>query len=266
MTPEIQFNRGAISAGECVSQAWEMVKRRYWLYVGMAALAFVLTSYLYCISWFLLGPLLGGVYMLVLKDERGEPVEFGMMFKGFEKFVPLMIVGLLQAVPQIILQLLGLGMNFAQLFIPRGRGGNPQFFQNSPPDLSAFWAIFGIVMIVWACVMVFAIVWYFIFLFVVPLTMEYDLPPVAAIKLSARAAWANAGGIIVVAILVGLVMLVGTLALCIGIFFISLPIHYATNAIVYRRVFPSRDAAQTFSYNPPPPSTYRDWGPGGMAA
>src|SRR5436190_1009988 len=134
MTPAIQFNRGGISAGECVTAAWELVKRRYWMYVGAAFLTFIMSNYLYCLSWIIIGPVLGGLYLMILKDERNEQVEFGMMFKGFERFVPLMVAGLVYSVPQVIGQILGLAFNFGSFFMQpaMGRGG--------PPDMTAFWA------------------------------------------------------------------------------------------------------------------------------
>ena len=38
-------------------------------------------------------PAMAGMYYVMLRNMRGESVEFGMMFKGFEKFVPLMVIG-----------------------------------------------------------------------------------------------------------------------------------------------------------------------------
>src|SRR3954468_7443036 len=90
MTPEIRFNRGAISAGECVSTAWEMIKAQYGLYLGITLLAWVMISCIPCLNIFLMGPVRGGVFYVGLRDMRREPVDFGMMFKGFENFVPLM--------------------------------------------------------------------------------------------------------------------------------------------------------------------------------
>src|SRR6476661_6226306 len=80
---------------------------------------------------------MGGIAYLVLRDMRGEPVDFGMMFKGFEKFVPLMVVGLIQAIPGIIGQMVNYGAQFADIGLRGGgRGRSTSFYQASGPDLA----------------------------------------------------------------------------------------------------------------------------------
>jgi uncharacterized membrane protein len=84
--------------------------------------------------------------------------------------------------------------------------------------------------------------------------MEHDLSPIDAIKLSARAAMSNIGGLILILILEALVVLLGLIMCFFGIFFISIPVMFAANAFVYRQVFPMLD--QKFNMTPPPPGTY----------
>ena len=96
------FYPSAINAGDCVSNAWNLVKQNYGMYLGIALVAMILAGCIPCVSLFIVGPIMGGVFYVVLREMRGEPVEFGMMFKGFEKFVPLMVVGIVQAIPEII--------------------------------------------------------------------------------------------------------------------------------------------------------------------
>ena len=98
----IEFSSGTLDGSACVSTAWELIKRRYGLYLGVTLLTMVLATWLYCISWVLLGPIWAGIYYIVMRDLDDEPIEFGMMFKGFEKFVPLMLVGLIASIPQIL--------------------------------------------------------------------------------------------------------------------------------------------------------------------
>ena len=98
----IQFQRGAVDASTAISSAWEMIKGNYGLYLGVAVVAMVLTGCIPCLNIFLIGPVMGGVYFFALRAMRNEPIEFGMMFKGFEKFVPLMVIGLIQSIPGII--------------------------------------------------------------------------------------------------------------------------------------------------------------------
>jgi uncharacterized membrane protein len=83
---------------------------------------------------------------------------------------------------------------------------------------------------------------------------------VDAIKLSARAAMSNIGGLLIYFLLLILVIIVGMLMLCVGIFLVSIPVMYIAGAFAYRQVFPWME--QQFKMAPPPPSTYGDFGQG----
>jgi len=83
--------------------------------------------------------------------------------------------------------------------------------------------------------------------------MEHDLGPVDAMKLSAKAATSNVGGLVVLFIFESLVALLGFLMLCVGLFFV-MPIIYAANAFAYRQVFPLIE--QNFQITPPAPTIY----------
>lgn len=86
-----QFYKSVIDAPGCVSNGWNLVKPNYWMYFGIGVLVILsslVLSCIPCLNILLVGPvgavLTAGVYFLVLRDMRGEPVEFSMMFKGFE--------------------------------------------------------------------------------------------------------------------------------------------------------------------------------------
>ncbi|MBK8465454.1 MAG: hypothetical protein IPL32_06450 [Chloracidobacterium sp.] len=259
----IQFQSGAIDAGACVSNAWEQVKQNYGLYLGMTVVAIILTGCIPCLNIFLIGPILGGVFYIALRDMRQEPVDFGMMFKGFEKFVPLMVVGLIQAIPGIIGQFLQFGLRLGELGLG-GIGsthGDYDFFQASDPDLAIAGGLVFVVVIVAFVFMIFTLVWWAVFFFAIPLAMEHDLGPIDAIKLSAQAAMNNIGGLILLLIFQVLIGLLGVLMCFIGVFLISVPIMYVANAIAYRQVFPA-NLQNNFNMAPPPPSAYGNFGTG----
>jgi uncharacterized membrane protein len=251
----LEFQRGAIDAGGCISNGWNMLKENYGLYLGISLIAMVLGGCIPCISLFLVGPIIGGVYYVVLRQMRGEPVEFGMMFQGFQKFVPLMVIGVIQSIPEIIGQVLRFGVNIGQLGLDSQRG-NADFFQSSDsrPDLAIASGILIIVALVAFVFILFAIVWRVLLFFALPLAMEYDLGPVDAIKMSARAAMGNIGGLILLFILEGLIVLAGMLMCVLGMFLLSLPLVYVANAFAYRQVFPLIESR--FNTAPPPPSAY----------
>jgi hypothetical protein len=257
---QIEFNDG-LDGGECISIAWELIKKRYGLYLGVTLLTVIIGTWLSCVSWFLLGPISAGLYYIVTRDLNDEPIEFGMMFKGFEKFVPLMVIGLIQSIPQMINGILSLFVNFASIFIPQnGSSGDIDFFQStSSPELSGIspelpGVLAGSIIIVMLAFFVLYIVWAIVFYFAIPLTYEYDLGTIDSIKLSARAAWANLGAIIVMAVMLMLVGLLGFLLLCVGIFLISIPVSMVAYAVAYRQVFPY--IRRDFNFNPPPPAEY----------
>jgi len=102
--------------------------------------------------------------------------------------------------------------------------------------------------------MVFSFAWWAIFLFAVPLIIEHDLGAGEAIKLSARAAMSNIGGLIVYFLLLIPIMLVGMLMLCVGMFLISIPVMYIGQVFIYRMVFPY--AGTPLYMTPPPPNEY----------
>ena len=260
----IQFQRGAIDAGGCVSNAWEMIKRNYGMYLGISLIAIILSGCVPCVSLFLVGPIMAGVYFVVLRDMRGEPIEFGMMFKGFEKFVPLMVIGIVQAIPEIIGQGLRIGGQFGQIGLDGGRRGHGTDFFQSPaatdPQLAIASGLLIVIALVGLVIVLFAVVWRFLLLFAIPLAMEHDLGPVDAMKLSAQAAMANVGGIIVLFIFEFLVSLLGFILCVLGLFLLSIPVIYVANAFAYRQVFPWIE--QNFNMEPPPPTAYGNFGSG----
>lgn len=201
-----------------------------------------------------MGPVMGGVYYVALRDMRGDPVEFGMMFKGFEKFLPLMIIGLIQSIPGIIAQFVQYGVRFAELGLGSGKSGDFQFFQAGDRDFAIASGFMVFAIVLGLIFVVISVVWWAVFFFAVPLVMEYDLGAMDAIKLSARAAVNNLGGMIVLMLLQMLISLLGLLMICLGIFLFSIPLIFVTNAFVYRQVFPWID--KQFNMSPPPPTAY----------
>jgi uncharacterized membrane protein len=247
----IQFQRSAINPSECISQGWELVKRNYGLFFGISLVAMLLVACIPCVNIFIAGPVTCGVYYCFLKEMRGEPTNFGEMFKGFDVFVPAMVVGIIAMIPEIIGQGVRLTTNLADLGIRSGSRGD--FYQTSEQQtiLAGGVLIFAIVagIVLFLASIALRISLYF----ALPLIMEHNLGVVDAIKLSASAAWSNVGGIILLGILEVLVALLGVLMLCIGIFFV-MPILYAANAFAYRQVFPRQ--GQNFQTAPPPPNVY----------
>ena len=250
----LQFETGAINPTDCIGNAWTQVTAKFGMYLGMGLVTLILVSCIPLISMFLLGPVVGGFYYVALKDMRGEPVEFGMLFRGFDKFVPLMVIGLIQSIPAVIFQIIRFVGNIAQFASSTSTGSQRgDFFQPSAADLGLGQGI-GIAMVLVAIVFaIISIVWAIALQFAIPIALENDIGAIEAIKLSISAATSNLGGLIVLIILAVLVGLLGMLALCIGLF-VAIPVIWVANAFAYRQVFPLIE--RNLNFNPPPPNAY----------
>ena len=241
---QIQYYKGAVSAGECISNAWQLVKQNYGLYFVVSLLATIILTCVFCINIFLAGPIMCGVYYVYLKGIRGGIPEFGEMFKGFETFLPAMVVGLIQTLPGFVVQLSGNAVDFARIF-GQSQGGSSE---TVAAGLSAVVLLIGLV----GMVLGFAI--WITFFFSYQLIIDRNLGIGDAIKYSAKAGWSNIGGLILLALLQILIALGGILMLIVGILFV-LPIIHASSAFAYRQVFPDI-GGQQFQDTPPPPTAY----------
>lgn len=249
----IHFQSSAVSPGDCISDAWALVSRQFGLYLGMGLLTMVLISCVPFVNFFLMGPILGGFYYVVLRDQRDEPVDFGMLFKGFEKFLPLMLVGLIQGAPSIVLTIVQYTVDIARLVGVASSNRDISFYQSGSDALGA--GLSSILIISFIILFFFSIAWHLAFEFAMPLVIEHDLSVTDALVTSARAAFSNSGSLIVLMIFQGFVMLLGVIALCLGIF-VAFPVVYAAVAIAYRQVFPYLGPKENINVAPPPPDFY----------
>lgn len=232
-----QHLSGAINAGDCIANGWSLVTQNFGIYLTTSLLAILIIVCVPCVNVLLVGPIMGGIYFMMLRSMRGEPVDFGMMFKGFEQFLPLMVVGFVVSIPDIGFQGVQFIVDINDLF--RGSGipaGDATFFQGDASvdrGLAQLWLLAGVAF----AFGLFGFIWKIMLFFAVPLAMEYKLGPLDAMKLSVSAAMSNMGGLILLTILEVLVAIVGVLALCVGIF-VAIPVIWAANAFAYRQVFP----------------------------
>ncbi|HMS10479.1 MAG TPA: hypothetical protein PKE66_13405, partial [Pyrinomonadaceae bacterium] len=91
-------------------------------------------------------------------------------------------------------------------------------------------------------------------IFSFPLIVDRKAGAWEAIKLSARAVWANKGGVGALFGVGFLLAIAGYLLFCVGIYLV-IPIIITATAVAYRKVFPP--LAERFS-SPPPPDLYNN--------
>jgi len=230
------YNRSAIDPSFCMATAWDLFKRRPLLYI-VAGLLQILVPQIPYVGFLLTAPLMGGFAFIVINDIREQPVDFGMLFKGFEKFWKLFVIGLIQAAPALVLFLAQMAMQARQAIqLPSGEDGT--FFQGSD-GIAGYGAGFTVAfIIVMVGYFIFFIIWSWVMYYAIPLTVEFDSPLSETVSLSFGAAFANLGGMILLGLLSFFVALLGLIALCIGIF-VAIPVIYASNILAYRQVFPS---------------------------
>ena len=247
MTPNIQFRTGVIRPTECVKEAWALIKDQYWLFLGIVFVGLFIGG---AVPIVLIGPMMVGIYICFIRRMRGEPVEFGNLFKGFDYFAQSLIAALIQMIPMVIVMVPMYVIMFVLMMASMPRSGG----RMNPDDTSAFvFTFLGFYLVFIVVLITVAIIVHIFFLFTFPLIADRNLSGVDAVKLSIKAAKANFGGTLgLILVNVGL-GIVGVLCCYVGAFLVA-PVTFGSYAIAYRRVFP--EVSQNFASPPPPPGNW----------
>lgn len=242
-TPEIPYNRKAVDPVECIKAGWELVKPQYWLFVGMTFVAFFIGS---AVPFgILMGPMMCGIYLTCFARRRREPIEFGLLFKGFDFFVPSLVATLLHALPIVAILIPTYILFYASIVLALvAQGDNP-----NPLALLGVLATFSLVMLV---VVVLIIIVSIGFTFAYPLIVDRRLKGWDAVKLSFKAAMANFWRLLALGLLSGVMAMVG-MAFCYVGMYLVLPISYGAIASAYEQVFGLAYAREASDLPPPPP-------------
>ena len=252
MTPEIPFRRNAVEPVECIKGGWELIKNQYWMFMGMTLIAILIGSAVPL--GILLGPMMCGLYLTFFKVRRGEPIEFGTLFKGFDYFGQSVVAALLHTIPIIavivpayILFYVGMFLSMAAAGAASGPGEEP-----SPAPFFGVMLLFGLF---WIAVMIVIVIVTIGFTFAYPLIVDRKLQGFDAVKLSFKAAFGNFWRLLGMVLLTGVLNILGLLACYVGIFFV-MPISYAAIAKAYEQVFGLSDGMEMASNLPPPPPVW----------
>jgi len=247
MTPNpMEFRRSAIAPMECIKEGWALIKDQYWLFPGIAVVGLLIGG---LVPIVLLGPMMVGVFLCLQQRQRNQPVEFGLLFKGFDQFVPALIVAVLKIVPIFILMIPYYIFVFAMMATTMPRGPNP-----SPDESRGFFlSFFGFEIVFVLIISTVSILLEIFFMFAFPLVADRKMAGLDAVKLSFRAARANFGGLLGLILLNGVFAMLGLLCCIVGVYF-YMPIGFAAQAVAYRRVFPEIETS--FASPPPPPGSW----------
>lgn len=246
MTPEqSDFRVGVIQPIECIKEGWALIKDQYWLFLGLTIVTMLIGG---AVPIVLMGPMMVGLFFCLFEKQARRPFEFGLLFKGFDQFVPGLIVTAIKVVPVLIIMLPFYFIMFGTMMatMPRGHA--------SPEDMSRFMtSFFGIEMIFVLIVMVVSIAIEIFFMFAYPLVADRKLSGLDAVKLSIKAGKANFGGILGLLLLNAVFGFLGLFLCFVGVY-LYLPISFAAQVVAYRRVFP--ELKQPFASPPPPPASW----------
>lgn len=195
MTPNIQFQSGAVDAGGSISGGWELIKSNYWVFFGMTTLFVVGSIVISCVPLvggilfqiLLAPPLTVGIYYALFRQMERAPIDFGMMFKGFDKFGSAVVVGLIQSIPSIIWTLLSFALNIGSTLLQmiqsqtgRGYGSNFAMQNDAAPMIAG--GMIVLIVVVAFILLLFSIAWGITFFFALPLVAEHEVSAMDAIK------------------------------------------------------------------------------------
>lgn len=221
-----EFRTGVIKPVEVYKEAWELIKDQYWIIFAVVLVGLLIGG---AVPIVLVGPMVCGIYLVLFNKFEGKEVDFGLLFKGFDYFLPSLILAVIVTVPTLI-------MVFA-IYIPMVgiAMAGPRLGET---ELIAFIAVTVVIELIFAVIMVCI---HTLLMFSFPLIVDKKLPVLQAMKTSARAVWANMGGVVGMFAVGFVVCIVGYLLLCIGIYLV-IPLVIAANALAYRKVFPQGGA------------------------
>lgn len=232
-----EFRTGVIRPVEVYKEAWELMKDQYWLVFGITLVGMLIGS---AVPIVLIGPMICGIYLCLFEKIEGRPLKFELLFKGFDYFLPSLIVSVVVMVPVLILIF---AMYVPMIGIAMAR---PRM---SESELIPF--VIGIIILEFVVAFIMVCL-HTLLMFAFPLIADRKLTGFQAIGVSAKAVWQNLSGVAGLFGVGFVVCLVGYLMLCIGIYLV-LPLIFMANAVAFRRIFPPLGPV---NYDPPP-SEYR---------
>jgi hypothetical protein len=189
------------------------------------------------------------MYLTFFKKRRGEPIEFGTLFKGFDFFGPSLVATLLHIVPILAIVVPAYFIFYISMVVGMVAQGN------NDPNPAAMFGIMGAFMLFWLVVVVVVIIISIGFTFAYPLIVDRKLQGFDAVKLSFKAAMANFWRLLGLSIISGLLSLCGALLCYVGVFLVF-PIAYGAIASAYEQVFGLAGPGDVSDNLPPPPPRF----------
>lgn len=244
----MEFQTGVIRPIECFKEGWQLIKEQYWLFLGITLVGILIGSIVPL--GIALGAMICGIYFCLFRKMDGQAVEFKDLFKGFDYFLPSLIVTLFIMVPTLIFTVL---MEIVQVvfFITMQNMQNGKMpSREFESFLWTFFAVFAVVALIFGLLMgcLHALI-----MFAYPLIVERRMKGLDAFKLSARAVLKNINGVVGIILCEFVLAIVGLLLCYVGAILLA-PLGFTAVAVAYRKVFPPLSNAPLDNLPPPPPT------------
>jgi len=187
------------------------------------------------------GPLIGGIFYLFIKVNRGEPATLGDMFSGFQRafaqlFLGILVLSLLMGlccspiIVVLIVKLIPMAAQLQQLkHIQPGTMPDPETIHAL---MGILWTVLPVALICAVPVTYLSVCWKFALPLIVDRQMDFAAAMRASWKMVNKHWWMVFG----LVILISLLNVVGLLVCCVGLLF-TIPIGYAALMIAYETIF-----------------------------
>lgn len=233
MNADLPFVRAALAPGAIYAEAWAHIKDQYALFLGISFVGVILGGL--APMGILMGPMMVGIFLCHRARARGEEVRFDLLFKGFDRFVDAFLAALvMMGASLVIIVPVVLVLFFGAILGTAGIAAAGQHARGLEGGAAA-----GVCLLyvgLFAFIMLASILVNLLFTFAFPLIADRGMPGFEAVKASIRAAWANLGGLLLLALATFALTFLGLLLCYVGAFLV-MPLTLGAHWIAYERVF-----------------------------
>ncbi len=216
------MRRVNVNPVELFKRGYALLGDQYWLFLGMSLVAILIGSLIP--FGILMPPLLVGLFFALMGREQGRTIEFGTLFRGFDKFGDSLIAYLIMmAVAFVVIIPLAIIFVAAMIMFAATNGEGDAMFMMA-------------MLVLYPLVLVVSVACYVPFVFTYQLIADRGLTGMEAAKMSARGAWANLGGVLWYMFVSGLISLV-LMMMCYVPLIFFLPISFASAFVLYRDIY-----------------------------
>jgi uncharacterized membrane protein len=196
------FTRGAVRPLECLREGWHLIRDDYWLFLAITAVGALLAGL--APLGLLMGPMMCGMCVCLLRRANGQHVEFAMLFRGFNYFVPSLPAGILVMTATTVL----INVVFV-LFCAGGIGVIAAQPPGGPPDPSLGWALGALAALLGLSLVLLSVAVGVPFAFTFELIVDRELTGGDALAVGLRAVLANFWGVLWLTVLAELLVWAG---------------------------------------------------------